>query len=66
MELREVLESEQAGIVILQKIVKRHVTDAATLVLCTEAMAEATQRMIKLNNLYHYKGTTNDNTNGDT
>lgn len=63
MELREVLESERAGIRLLRAIRLQHSDHPETLRLVAEAMEEATERLIKLNDLYHYKDGTNSNGN---
>lgn len=60
MGIREVLESEQASMAILRRLRQLHGTDAATLVLLAEAMEEAAGRLVKLNDLYHYKDTNGD------
>lgn len=66
MEIREVLESERRSMALLKTIRVLHKDHADTLNLVADALEEANERLIKLNDLYHYKDQNNGNTNGDT
>lgn len=56
MTLYELIESERAGIAAWWAISNRHVGDAETQRLCVQGLAEAAERLGKLNELVNYKG----------
>lgn len=54
--IQELLESERADLVLLRRMREKYTTDSETQGLVAQLLDSKAERLIKLNELLHYKG----------